>query len=148
MTDTDQPTRDLLLEALDEARSAQAVGDHPYGSVLITADGSKTPERNRVESTPDPTAHSEIMALRTAALASGLDSLRGATLYTSSEPCPMCCGAILESGVSRLVISNRRTVGEPPLGDYSVEGLLAMLGRSADMVVETVPLPQIAAFYA
>jgi tRNA(Arg) A34 adenosine deaminase TadA len=60
----------------------------------------------------------------------------------------MCCAAILEAGVGRLVIGNRRTVGEPPLGDYTVEALLAMLGRTPDLAVETRPLPEITGFYA
>jgi tRNA(adenine34) deaminase len=138
---------ELLRAALEMAREAQQAGDHPYGSVVVGAAGT-IPERNRVESTPDPSAHSEVMALRTAALAWGLAGLAGSTLVTSFEPCPMCLGAILEAGVARLVIGGRRVVGEPPLGDYRVEALLAMLGRTADLVVETRPLPEITAFYA
>jgi tRNA(adenine34) deaminase len=138
---------ELLRVALEQAREAERAGDHPYGSVIVTEQGSVA-ERNRVESTPDPTAHSEVMAVRTAALEWGLPRLAGATLVTSFEPCPMCCAAILEAGVGRLVIGARRTVGEPPLGDYSVEALLAMLGRLGDLAVETVALPEIADFYS
>ena len=138
---------ELLRVALEQAREAERAGDHPYGAVIITGQGT-TAERNRVESTPDPSAHSEVMALRTAALAWGLAGLAGSTLVTSFEPCPMCLGAILEAGVTRLVIGARRTVGEAPLGDYRVEALLAMLGRADDLVVETLALPEIAEFYA
>jgi tRNA(adenine34) deaminase len=138
---------ELLRVALERAREAERAGDHPYGAVIVTGQGTVT-ERNRVESTPDPTAHSEVMALRTAARQWGLPALAGATLITSFEPCPMCCGAILESGVGRLVIGARRTVGEAPLGDYRVEALLAMLGRDGDLAVETLALPEIAGFYA
>jgi tRNA(adenine34) deaminase len=138
---------ELLRVALEQAREAGRAGDHPYGAVIVTGQGTVT-ERNRVESTRDPTAHSEVMALRTAARQWGLPALAGATLITSFEPCPMCCGAILESGVGRLVIGARRTVGEAPLGDYRVEALLAMLGRAGDLAVETLALPEIAGFYA
>jgi tRNA(adenine34) deaminase len=138
---------ELLLVALAQAREAQRAGDHPYGSVIVTSQGTIA-ERNRVESTPDPSAHSEVMAVRSGALAWGLAALAGATLVTSFEPCPMCCGAILEAGVARLVIGGRRTAGEPPLGDYTVEALLALLGRGGDLAVETVAVPEIAAFYA
>jgi tRNA(adenine34) deaminase len=137
----------MLATALEQAREADAVGDHPYGSVIVTAQGALA-ERNRVESTPDPTAHSETMALRTAALQWGLESLVGATLVTSYEPCPMCFGAILNSGIGRLVIGARRTVGEPPLGGYNVEALLALTGWAGEIVVDTIELPEIAAFYA
>ncbi|HEX4189945.1 MAG TPA: nucleoside deaminase [Marmoricola sp.] len=146
MTD-ETPFRTELLAALDQAREADGVGDHPYGSVIITEKGELA-ERNRVESTPDPTAHSEVMALRTAALRWGLDSLRGGTLVTSYEPCPMCCSAILNAGISRLVVGARRTVGEPPLGDYNVEALLALTGWAEPIEVVTVELPEIAAYYA
>jgi hypothetical protein len=60
----------------------------------------------------------------------------------------MCCGAILEAGVKTLVIGGRRTLGEVPLGAYNVEALLAMTGRTADVAVQTRPLPEIAEFYA
>jgi tRNA(adenine34) deaminase len=150
----DSGVDELLRTALEQARAAQRAGDHPYGSVVVAAAGRGAPsgavlaERNRVESTPDPSAHSEVMALRAGALAWGLGGLAGATLVTSFEPCPMCLGAILEAGVARLVIGGRRVVGAPPLGGYSVEALLAMLGRAGDLMVETRPLPEIAAFYA
>ena len=138
---------ELLRVALDQAREAERAVDHPYGAVIVTSQGTVT-ERNRVESTPDPTAHSEVMAVRTAASQWGLPALAGATLVTSFEPCPMCCAAILEAGVGRLVIGARRTLGEAPLGDYRVEALLAMLGRADDLAVETLALPEIAEFYA
>jgi tRNA(Arg) A34 adenosine deaminase TadA len=138
---------ELLRVTLEQAREAGRAGDHPFGALVISGPGTVI-ERNRVVSTPDPTAHSEVMALRTAALEWGLSSLAGSTLVTSFEPCPMCCGAILEAGVGRLVIGARRLVGEPPLGEYRVEALLAMLGRSGDIIVDTLVLPEIAEFYA
>jgi tRNA(adenine34) deaminase len=146
-SDTELPDIELLRVALDQAREAERAGDHPYGAVIVTGAGTVI-ERNRVESTPDPTAHSEVMAVRTAARQWGLPALAGAALVTSFEPCPMCLGAILEAGVRRLVIGGRRTVGEKPLGDYQAEALLAMLGRTGDLAVETLELPEITEFYA
>src|ERR1700756_1440991 len=108
---------ELLRVTLELAREAEHAGDHPFGAVIISAEGTIA-ERNRVVSTPDPTAHSEVMALRTGAAVWGLPTLVGSTLVTSFEPCPMCCGAILEAGVGHLVIGARRIVGEPPLGEY------------------------------
>jgi len=133
MSDTPET---LMRAALAQAREALEAGDHPYGAVLVTAAGTMV-ERNRVVSTTDPTAHSEVMAIRSAARAWGLASTAGSLLVTSYEPCPMCLGAILEAGIATLAIGVRRTVGEPPLGDYTVEGLLALLGRSADLAVSS-----------
>jgi tRNA(adenine34) deaminase len=138
---------ELMRQALRLAREALAAGDHPYGAVLVTTHGSIA-ERNRVVSGSDPTAHSEVMAIRSAAKAWGLDSLRSSLLVTSFEPCPMCCGAILEAGVAELVVGMRRTVGEPPLGDYTVEALLGLLGRDGDLAVSIgVLAAEVAAFY-
>ena len=139
---------ELMGQALRLAREALAAGDHPYGAVLVTTHGSME-ERNLVVSGSDPTAHSEVMAIRSAAKAWGLDSLRSSLLVTSFEPCPMCCGAILEAGVAEIVIGGRRIVGEPPLGDYTVEALLGLLGRDGDLMVSSgVLAAEVAAFYA
>ncbi|WP_432826248.1 nucleoside deaminase [Dactylosporangium sp. CA-092794] len=138
----------LMSQALDMAREALAAGDHPYGSVVVTASGTVA-ERNRVNSASDPTAHSEVMAVRTAAAAWGIGSLRGSLLLTTFEPCPMCLGAIAEAGVGTLVIGARRTVGEAPLGDYTVEALLGLMGRGGDIAItEGVLAEPIALFYA
>jgi tRNA(adenine34) deaminase len=124
----------LMSRALDLAREAGDAGDHPYGTVLVTSLGTVA-ERNRVVSTNDLTAHSETMAIRAATAAWGLAAPSGGVLVTSYEPCPMCLGAILEAGIGELVIALRRPVGEPPLGDYSVEALLAMLGRTGELTI-------------
>jgi tRNA(adenine34) deaminase len=59
--------------------------------------------RNERETTNDPTAHAEVLALRDAASVVGSWNLSGCTLVVTLEPCPMCAGAILNSRVSRLV---------------------------------------------
>jgi hypothetical protein len=56
--------------------------------------------------------------------------------------------AIMNSGIGRLVIGARRTVGEPPLGDYNVEALLALTQWAGDLDVVTLELPEIVAFYS
>jgi tRNA(Arg) A34 adenosine deaminase TadA len=138
----------LMMRALELAQEALDAGDHPYGAVLMSPMGMVY-ERNRVVSTMDPTAHSEVMAVRTAARTWGLDKLGGSVLVTSFEPCPMCLGAILEAGISELVVGIRRTVGEAPLGDYTIEALLTMVGRPRALILTTgVRAEEAAAFYA
>ncbi|MBL7492623.1 nucleoside deaminase [Frankia sp. AgB1.9] len=140
--------QDAMKRSLELAAEAAAAGDHPYGAVLITADGQAVEERNRVVTTSDPTAHAESMAIRVAAGKWGID-LSGATMVASYEPCPMCCGAILEAGVAVLAIGQRRTVGAAPLGRYTVENLLELLDRPhALQVVTEVFGDEAAAFYA
>ena len=63
--------------------------------------------RNLIVTQSDPTAHAETVALRNAGNAMRHTDFSGFTLYTTFEPCPMCCGAILASGVSTLVLGAR-----------------------------------------
>ena len=87
--------------AIDEARQ----GDFPFGAV-ITQDGSIVARgRNLGRTNADPTAHGEMIAIRRCLADRGPAALRGSTLYTSGEPCAMCMGAILWSGVGRLVFA-------------------------------------------
>lgn len=137
-----------MLRCLELAATSSQQGDHPYGAVLISAMGETVEERNRVVTTSDPTAHAETMAIRVAAKQWGLD-LAGAILVASYEPCPMCCGAILEAGIVTIVIGQRRTIGEPPLGRYRVEELLELIDRPQALeVIDNVRTAEVAAFYA
>src|SRR6266446_543523 len=89
--------------ALDEARRAGAEGEVPIGAVVVR-DGRVIGEgHNRPIAAMDPTAHAEIEALRQAARKLGNYRLPGATLYTTVEPCPMCCGAVLHARLARVV---------------------------------------------
>jgi tRNA(adenine34) deaminase len=87
----------LAAEALD-------AGEVPVGAVVTDAAGRPVGEgRNERESTGDPTAHAEVVALRAAANALGSWNLDGCTLVVTLEPCLMCAGALLQARVSRLV---------------------------------------------
>lgn len=89
--------------ALDEARRAVAEGEVPIGAVVVL-DGQVIGEgHNRPIASMDPTAHAEIVALRQAARKLRNYRLPRATLYTTAEPCPMCCGAVLQARLARVV---------------------------------------------
>jgi tRNA(adenine34) deaminase len=90
--------------ALNEAALAPSHADIPVGAVLVSADGRELGRgHNQRESTGDPTAHAEIIALRAAALAQQHWRLTDATLYVTLEPCPMCAGALINARVKRVV---------------------------------------------
>ncbi|MGH9076606.1 MAG: tRNA adenosine(34) deaminase TadA [Acidimicrobiales bacterium] len=94
--------------AIEEARAAAAIGEVPVGAVLATGDLVVARAGNRRETTGDPTAHAEMLALRAAATAGGGSQaggwrLLGSTLYVTLEPCPMCAGAVVAARVGRLV---------------------------------------------
>ncbi len=91
--------------ALVEARAAIATGDVPVGAVVVDADGVVLGAgRNAREATGDPTAHAEVLALRSAAAARGGWRLDGCTLVVTLEPCTMCAGAAVLARVRRIVL--------------------------------------------
>lgn len=92
-----------MERALAQARRAAAMGEVPVGAVLVR-DGSVLAEaHNLVESTPDATAHAELLALMEGARLTQSWRLEGATLYVTLEPCPMCAGAMVLARIERLV---------------------------------------------
>jgi tRNA(Arg) A34 adenosine deaminase TadA len=87
--------------AIAEARRA----DFPFGAVIVRDGKLIARGRNLGRTTDDPTAHGEMVAIRRCAARHGSKAMRGATLYTSGEPCAMCAGAILWCGFGRLVFA-------------------------------------------
>jgi len=86
---------DFMRQAIAASRHGMAGGaGGPFGAVVVL-DGRVVAEGwNQVTSTNDPTAHAEMVAIRRACAALGRFDLRGATVYTSCEPCPMCLAAL------------------------------------------------------
>jgi len=92
-----------MERALQQARQAAAEGEVPVGAVIVR-DGSVIAEaRNAMETTPDATAHAEMLVLKEAARLAGSWRLEGMTLYVTLEPCPMCAGAMILARLTRLV---------------------------------------------
>ena len=96
--------QELMQAAMAEARAAEAAGEVPVGAIVVSSAGEVIARgRNRVLQDSDPTAHAEIVALRSAGSALGNYRLSGCTLYSTLEPCSMCAGAILHARLARLV---------------------------------------------
>jgi guanine deaminase len=81
-----------------------AKGDYPFGAAIVREGGVIATGRNLGKTNDDPTAHAEMMAMRSV-IATRSGQLKGATLYASGEPCPMCMGAILWCGIGRVVFA-------------------------------------------
>ena len=88
-----------MREALKLAREAQMAGEVPVGAVVVCKEKIIACARNERETSGDPTAHAEVLALRRAAEALDTRRLEGCTLYVTLEPCPMCAGAIVMAGI-------------------------------------------------
>ena len=90
--------------ALRLARTAGERGEIPVGAVIIDRQGNIiAATANRKTRECDPTAHAEILAIRTATKTIQSPYLSGCTLYVTLEPCPMCAGAIIHSRLGLLV---------------------------------------------
>ncbi|WP_293998938.1 tRNA adenosine(34) deaminase TadA [uncultured Megasphaera sp.] len=90
-------------KALEEAKTAYAVGEIPIGAVIIYQKKAIARAYNLRESLPCATAHAELLAIEKACRVLGRWRLSGCTLYVTCEPCPMCAGAIVNSRLDRVV---------------------------------------------
>jgi guanine deaminase len=109
MPDMSAEDRKHLLHAVDLSRARMLANlGGPFGAVIVR-DGEIIAEGwNEVTSSNDPTAHGEVTAIRRACEKLGTFSLKGATIYSSCEPCPMCLSAIYWARLDRLVFANTR----------------------------------------
>ncbi|PYG28635.1 nucleoside deaminase [Pelagimonas varians] len=89
--------------ALREAQNAAERGEVPVGAVIVSPNGSVIAQAgNRTRELSDPTAHAEVLAIRAACAALGVERLPEHDLYVTLEPCPMCAGAISFARIGRL----------------------------------------------
>ena len=93
-----------MKEALREAEEAFDLGEVPIGAVIIKDDEIIARGHNLTETTKDPTAHAEMIAIREAAEKLGGWRLPGCSLYVTIEPCSMCAGAMVWSRIEKLYI--------------------------------------------
>ena len=96
--------REWMRLALAEAAQAPATRDVPVGAIVVDAAGGViAARRNERELHGDPTAHAELLALRSAAEVTGDWRLTDCTLVVTLKPCVMCAGAILAARIPTVV---------------------------------------------
>ena len=93
---------DLMRLALAEAELAIPHGDVPVGALVVVEGEVIASRHNERQLTGDPTAHAEVLAMRTACERLGTWRLDNATLVTTLEPCTMCAGAALNARIQRV----------------------------------------------
>lgn len=99
--------RKYMQAALEEAEKAAALGEVPVGAVIVKDGEIISRAHNEVETRKDPTAHAEILAIRSAADKLGGWRLIGCRMFVTTEPCSMCAGAIVWSRIEKLYIGTR-----------------------------------------
>ncbi|HET9696320.1 MAG TPA: nucleoside deaminase [Terriglobales bacterium] len=97
----------FLRRAIELARRARDDGRHPFGALIVDERGRVVVEalNNAVRPAGDPTQHAELSACAAASELLGEEELATCTLYTSTEPCAMCAGAIYWTGIGRVVFA-------------------------------------------
>ena len=93
-----------MSAALEEAEKARMLGEIPIGAVIVRDGDIIGRGHNLTESTCDPTAHAEMIAIRQASAKLGGWRLIGCEMYVTVEPCSMCAGAIVWSRIEKLYI--------------------------------------------
>ena len=133
----------FLARAIELAQKGSELGQGgPFGAVIV-CDGEIIGEGwNQVVVSRDPTAHAEIVAIRTACAAVDRFHLPNSTLYASSEPCPMCLAAAYWTRIERVVFANSRA--EAAAIGFCDDDLYSELNRHFEarrMVMEHRPMP-------
>jgi tRNA(Arg) A34 adenosine deaminase TadA len=95
----------FLRRAIELAAKARGEGRHPFGALIVNGRGETIVEarNNAVRPAGDPTQHPEFLACRAVARKMTEAEMSACTLYSSTEPCAMCAGAIYWVGVGRVV---------------------------------------------
>jgi tRNA(Arg) A34 adenosine deaminase TadA len=129
----DESDLKFLRRAIELAREARRDGRHPFGALIVNERGEIIIEarNNAVRPTGDPTQHAETVACSAAAKLLDEASLARCTLYTSTEPCAMCAGAIYWTGIGRVVFA------------LSEKGLLRYTGSHAENPTLDLPCREV-----
>ena len=141
----------FMRTALEEAETSANEGNQGVGSVIVLDGKIIARGRNLENTTHDPTAHAESVAIRNYASSFSLPHvqkswdqyfddppvLAGTALYSTFEPCPMCCGAILGNGIATVILGGRPKPGTSKWGDYTLENLIKLTGRHDKVEVVT-----------
>ena len=94
-----------IRRTIQLARQARDNGNHPFGALLVIGSEVALEAQNTVVTGRSPVQHVELNLVQLAWQELPSDVIRRSTLYTSTEPCPMCTGAIFWSGIRRVVYS-------------------------------------------
>jgi tRNA(adenine34) deaminase len=130
----------FMTIAIEEAKAGAAMGEQPFGAVVVRNGEVVVATRSLKVSTSDTTAHSETLAIKLATQKLRMRRIPDATFYATCEPCPMCLGAILNAGINTLVLGARNSDVRPfatlafNFKDYSAERLAEMVGWELTVV--------------
>lgn len=118
---------DFMQAAISEASQNIEKNDGgPFGAVIVKNQKIISQAHNEVLKTNDPTAHAEINAIRKACASLGTYNLEGCEIYSTCEPCPMCLGAIMWAGISKIYFgADRNTAAKLGFNDEYIYDIVS-----------------------
>ena len=145
-TATDGSTADatdiaMMARCIALSREAVEAGEYPFACVIAKGDEVVVEATNRVARDRDVTHHAELLAISEAQRKIGKRTLKGCTLYSTVEPCPMCSFPIREACIARVVFAIR----SPLMGGHSRWNVLGDPVLSASMPEMFAPAPKVVA---
>jgi tRNA(adenine34) deaminase len=126
--------------AIEEAKAGAAMGEQPFGAVVVRDGEIVCQTRSLKVSESDTTAHSELLAIKCATQKLQQRIISDCTFYATCEPCPMCLGSVFNAGIKTLVLGarNSRIQETADLAfhfkDYSVERFAEMVGWELELI--------------
>lgn len=131
-----------LTLAVDLALANVADGGGPFGAAVVEDGALIGSGTNRVTTDLDPTAHAEVVAIRSACRGTGSFALPGATLYASCEPCPLCLTASLWSRIERIVFAaDRHDAARAGFDDLRFYELMGVRGDDLPLTLDRLEVP-------
>ena len=132
----------FLGEAIALARTNVQKGGRPFGAVIVRNGEIIARGVNEILSTNDPTAHAELMAIRSASQKLGSPHLHGCAVYASGHPCPMCMAAMYMAGIREVYYAYSNHDAAPyELSTAAVYAELAKPFPEQSMKIRHVPVP-------
>jgi len=101
-------SKNFMLRAIELSMISLKEDGGPFGCVIVKNNEIISEGFNEVTNKNDPTAHAEIVAIRNACNKLNTFNLKGAQMFTSCEPCPMCLSAIYWSHIDKIYYGNNR----------------------------------------
>ena len=138
---TDATDVAMMARCIALSREAVDAGEYPFACVIAKGDEVLVEATNRVARDCDVTHHAELLAISQAQRKAGTRKLKGCTVYSTVEPCPMCSFPIREAGISRVVFAIR----SPLMGGHSRWNVLGDPELAASMPELFGPAPNVVA---
>jgi tRNA(adenine34) deaminase len=122
-----------MRQAMELGETAGREGDLGIGCVIVRDGRVIGRGRNRTNTRRNPMVHAETDAIADALKALGTADLAGATLYTTMEPCPMCAGAMMNTGIRHWVMGGRLKAVGRVIGRYTVESFVDFVAADVEI---------------